>query len=332
MAAVKCGICEVNEPIGMCYECQVSTCHNCTLPCDACRTTMCRDHVNMTSGGRTLCKTCMSDRNAKRRAYKAQKKRRQEEEEARELNTGPAYAGASFDALTGDGPSPPPKFAAQSATVGAARVPGAGGGTGLDDLKSDSDLLPEGYGKSDEEIAQEIFEAPVVSEALREERWKARGKKTFGYEGVPAEGSARLDLPKVDADRPILTGSGYQPPKRSSYLLASILFAISMMFFYNRSPYLGDLLWPFDTTTYEFNSDEMPQIQATNRLRNTSNISQLDIFSQGPIFLIAWAILITYVGGTIWITITTTRAWLYTRKVKRQEKKLEGKEVVDPFA
>lgn len=89
------------------------------------------------------------------------------------------------------------------------------------------------------------------------------------------------------------------------------------MYFYSATPYFKDTLFPFTTTELNFNEGEMAQIQDTNKLRNTSNIQQLNIFQQAPIFFVAWFILLSYLLGVFVLVLGIIRSTYWSHVAKR---------------
>ena len=116
-------------------------------------------------------------------------------------------------------------------------------------------------------------------------------------EGQAKEGSGRLSLGPIDDNRPILGQSGHQPPSRKAYIAVFCLFGLAAAIFWNVLPGFRDNLMPWRMPKYQFNADLNPVATDTNALRNASNISQFDMFSQGPIFFIAWLFVGVYVIG-----------------------------------
>ena len=102
--------------------------------------------------------------------------------------------------------------------------------------------------------------------------------------------------------------------------------------FYSTTPILRDIMFPFDTPEYKFQANQETPIMDTNRLRNTSNISQFELFAQAPTFFITWVILVVYVGGSALIIISTVRSALSSYLAKRHQRKVEKKHKGDPFS
>ncbi|MFP6583441.1 MAG: hypothetical protein VCD00_12915 [Candidatus Hydrogenedentota bacterium] len=125
--------------------------------------------------------------------------------------------------------------------------------------------------------------------------------------------TGKLELPPMDENRPVLGQSGYQPPSRKRVLAAFIFFGIGSMLFYQSSPILRELLFPFETTELKFNQGQMTQIQDTNKLRNAGNFQQLDILTQGPMFFVAWSLLIGYCGGVLILVVGMIRSFYWSR-------------------
>ena len=340
MATVKCGVCQTKDSITFCSESGLPLCPDCAITCDVCQTPINFQRAQETSTGRKLCAKCMAQRNERRKAKRDKLKKRAAGEET------PQPAPAA--------PAEPVKM---PRTVGA---PGLGS-TAFEDINSGINIQPaarpqvpaaprqapaEGApirkstsfedlhtGADFDAAPPQEFGAQEFGDDESEFDEDGKPKKKFGLEGVPTDVSGRLELPPMDEHRPVLGASGYRAPTKTAYALAFIFFGVAGVIFYSSTPLLGDILFPFDTPDIQFNEGEMPQIQDTNRLRNTGNVSQFEIFAQAPIFFIAWFILIVYLGGCariIWsVGYSATSSFLAKRRKKRIEKKYGGK---DPFS
>ena len=262
----------------------------------------------------------MAERNAKRQLRREQMKslsregKRSHRGKAKPVQTearapGPSFTpgSMSFDALSADAPPTPATSFGTLKDAPASPPPGpAKDGTGPD------------FGTD--------FGAPPAAAETE------ASKRNFGLEGVPTDASSRLELAPVDEKRPVKIGSGYQDPTKTAYFFAFLFFGIAGLVFYSTTPILKDVLFPFDTPSYKFNPNQQTPIMDTNRLRDTSNVSQFEIFSQAPTFFIAWLILIVYVGGSALILISTVRSAISSFRAKRRHRKAEKKHQGDPFS
>jgi hypothetical protein len=241
----------------------------------------------------------MSTRNARRKAKKAELRREARGEEARPAATR-IPADTSFQPLHAGAP---PKRA----------------GTSFQDLMS---AAPESTAAS----AFLAVDGPAHADDARQvhglEREDDSGKRA-GFEGEAPESSGRLQLGPVDEDRPILTGSGYQPPSRTAWLAAFAIFGIAGAIFWNVFPGLRDIMLPADLARPKFLSDLMPAATDTNALRNTSNVNQFEIFKQGPIFLTAWAVVLAYCVGFFLIIISVIRSTMTSYRARRRTRYAE---------
>ena len=320
MATIKCSACETNESITFCSETGAALCGDCAIACDRCNIPLARTKAQITSKGRKLCPKCMAERNAKRKLRREKAKTLSRERkrsdrggvkpvqtEARAPSPSFTPASMSFDALSTDAPAAP--------------------ATSFGTLKDAPTSPPPGPTKdgSGPELGSD-FGAPPAAAATE------ASKRNFGLEGVPTEASSRLELAPVDEKRPVMVHSGYRAPTKTAYFFAFLFFGFAGLVFYSSTPILKDVLFPFDTPTYKFNANLQTPIMDTNRLRDTSNISQFEILAQAPTFFIAWLILIVYVGGSALILITTVRSAISSFRAKRRLRKAEKKHEGDPFS
>ena len=328
MAIMKCSACEANESITFCSETGLPLCAVCAIPCDVCEIPITLKRAQITTTGRRLCAKCMAGRNARRRA-KREKMRQKGMPEKKvavappppQPTTAPKAAGGvagalgptSFEALYSGSdldaePAPPP------AIVGSVKPqqPPGDGSTSFEDLysRSDLDAAPAG---------------PAFGEAEPGTDEDGQTKRSHGLEGVPTDASGRLELPPIDENRPVLTSSGYQAPSKTAYALAFIFFGVAGAIFFSTTPILKDIMFPFDTPEFRFNAGQDTPITDTNALRDTSNISQLNLFSQTPIFFATWLILIVYVGGSIWLMTSVLLSVISSYRAKRRLRKIEKK-------
>jgi len=317
MPAVTCRACGQGESIAICAESGVPICKNCAVSCDVCNSPIARERAQFTSTGRKLCTKCMAERNARRKAKKEEMRREGssgKREPAPPKAATAGVAGASFEDLMRDDAelsrafkgivrqeASPPSQAEEEAPKSA--------GTSFEDLMSSP--VPEG--------------APAKGKGAKAaaRRDGGDGPKAHGLEGAPQEGSGRLSLGPIDDNRPILSQSGHQPPSRKAYIAAFCLFGLAGAIFWNVAPGFREILMPWRTPRYEFSSGQLATTGDTNALRNTSNVSQFDVFSQGPIFFVAWAFVGTYVVGFVLIVWSVGRSLLSSYLAKRRLKKAE---------
>lgn len=122
----------------------------------------------------------------------------------------------------------------------------------------------------------------------------------------------------------LLSVGAYKPPPKWAYALAFIFFGISGIIVLACVPQLRDMMWPFEATGPGFTEDAMAPIQDSNRLRDTSNVSNLNMFKDLPLFFVSWGIVVIYVGGAIAIFygsgVETLRLYMARRKRKALEK------------
>lgn len=289
MPSVTCKVCNKQYAIVACDTCKELVCKDCSVVCQACGTSVCVKHVNETSKGRKLCGRCKAERDARKKALKEK------------------YSGGGKPA------APPVSEAAQSSIPPSPPTSEpAGGGTSLADLMGGDQLLKssESYedieaeagmradDDSDPEMRLDPEEEEKNRRALDEARFSATG---------------RLELPPMDENRPVLGQSGYQPPARWKVLAAFIFAGIGSLYFYNSTDYFKDTLFPWHTTNLQFNENEMPTIQETNRIRNSANVQQFDIFKQAPIFFVAWSIVGAYFFAVIILVIGMIRSYYWSR-------------------
>ncbi len=286
----------------------MALCGDCAVPCDVCYIPIGRKQAQITSTGRSLCPKCMAERNAKRRLRREKMKTASRVRKRAERG----------EAIPGD-PEPPvrPVVRARSLETpkesqGRTAAPAAG------------EAAKDGIGP---DSGADFGAGP---DAAKDD---AR-KRDFGLEGVPMARSSRLELPPLDETRPIMVMSGHRAPTKTAYFFAFAFFGIAGLVFYSTTPILRDIMFPFDTHTpeYKFSPNQLPVIMDTNRLRNTSNVSQLQIFSQVPAFFLTWAILIAYVGGSVLIIVSTARSAISSFRSKRQLRKAQKKHQGDPFS
>ena len=55
----------------------------------------------------------------------------------------------------------------------------------------------------------------------------------------------------------------------------------------------------------------------------------LDIFSQAPMFFVAWAIFLAYVGGVFALVVSVIRSWYWSYTAKIGEEALKEMETAD---
>lgn len=304
---MKCKTCGVGDSIAFCSETGAPICAKCAVSCDVCESPLSRERVQFSSTGRKLCSKCMAERNARRKAQKEQMRREKaEREKPRPSSPAPAATaglggGISFEDLMRDEPA----LAANLQSVKREEAPRA--------PEPQPEDAPESAGTSFEDLMSSGPAAPGTE----------KPKRRAGLEGVPQEGSKRLELGPIDEHRPILTASGHQGPGKMAYTAAFLLFGLAGVIFFTVMPGIREIMLPGQSVGANFTTDLMPVATDTNALRNTSNISQFDLLSQGPVFLIAWSIVLIYTLGFVLILWSVGRSLLETYLAKRRLKKAE---------
>lgn len=114
----------------------------------------------------------------------------------------------------------------------------------------------------------------------------------------------------LDPKRPILRQSRYQNPSKKSYLLAFIFFGISMIVVFWAVPDMRNMVWPFEASGPEYQSNMMPQMKDTNSLRETGNLSRLNVVSELLLFVVTWAFLLAYLVGFALIVFPSMRIFI----------------------
>lgn len=303
MATIKCKTCGVGDSIAFCAETGAPICANCAVSCSVCESPLSRERVQLTSTGRKLCSKCMAERNARRKAKKEEMRREGKPDREKPSPTPAAPAnlggGVSFESLMRDEPA----LAAGLQAVKREEVPRA----------PEPEETPASAGTSFEDLMSSGPMAPTADKSARK----------AGLEGVPQVGSKRLELGPIDDHRPILTASGHQGPGKMAYTAAFLLFGLAGVIFFTVMPGIREIMLPGQSVGAKFSADLMPVATDTNALRNTSNISQFDLFSQGPVFLIAWSIVLVYVIGFVLIVWSVARSLLESHLAKRRLKKAE---------
>jgi len=315
MGAVTCRACGQGESIAICSESGIPICANCAVSCDACKSPLQRDRAQLTSTGRKLCSKCMAERNARRRAKKDEIRReasaaKRESSSGKSAAASAGVAGASFEDLMRDDAELSHAFKGlvreEAPPPPAAEAPKKSAGTSFEDLE------PSAKKGSKAAPRQSGNELKLDDEA-----------KTFGLEGQAKEGSGRLSLGPIDDNRPILGQSGHQPPSKRAYIAAFCFFGLAGAIFWNVAPGFREILMPWRTPKYQFSTNLAPVATDTNALRNASNISQFDMFSQGPIFFVAWLFVGVYVVGFVLIVWSVGRSLMSSYLAKRRLKKAE---------
>lgn len=309
MATVKCAECGVGDSVAICSETGVPLCANCAESCQVCHAPVSRKRVNLTSTGRKLCARCMAERNARR---KAQKERLRREAEAKK------------DAQEPLQPSAPSPVSVKTPAAPAKPAAAAPESTSFEALMADEPRDSTSFSA----LAAGEPEPPEPRRAAKPEPEDRVGRENgdtreYGLEGAPQEGGKRLELGPIDENRPILASSGYQAPSKWKYAIAFLIFGIAGILFLSISPQLRDVMWPWDTPGLKFWSDREAPILDRNSLRDTSNLSQLDLFSQGPIFLISWSIVVVYVVGCVLIVTSVVRSAISSYLAKRRLRKIQ---------
>jgi len=246
----------------------------------------------------------MAERNARRKAKKDEMRREGKPDREKPSPTPAAPAnlgggGVSFESLMRDEPA----LAAGLQAVKREEVPRV----------PEPDEAPASAGTSFEDLMSSGPRAPAADKSARK----------AGLEGVPQVGSKRLELGPIDDNRPILTGSGHQGPGKMAYTAAFLLFGLAGVIFWSVVPGIREIMMPWQSVTPDFISDQRAVITDTNALRNASNISQFDVFSQGPVFFVAWLIFLSYFIGFVMIVWSVGRSLLDSYLAKRRLKKAE---------
>lgn len=344
MSTVKCSACEEKASITFCSETGMALCGDCAVPCDGCSIPIGRKQAQITSTGRSLCPRCMAERNAKRKLkrekMKAASRARKRAERGETVPDGPEPQATHMGAPASGSPLSPAPMSFDALSAGAPASPSAKPvGSASPVVRGRSFEAPEEqHGSSAAPATAETAEDDAGSDVgagfgVRPGAAKdAAAKRDFGLEGVPTDRSARLELPPIDEKRPVMVMSGHQAPTRTAYYFAFAFFGIAGLVFYSTTPILQDIMFPFDTPGYKFDSNQLPLIKDTNQLRNTSNISQLDLLSQVPAFFITWAILIVYLGGSVLIIVSTARSAISSIRSNRELRKAQKKKQGDPFS
>ncbi len=274
--------------------------------CAGCGVSICIEHTHLTKGGRKLCGHCTAERQERQQALKSKYGKGQRS--APSISVPDSGESAASSAVR-----PPSTSPATGRPVGAA-AGAAFKGVAFADIAGSSTLIP--VRETEEEIEEEAGVGPEHEDPEMRLDPEEAEKSRKARETAHLTSTGRLELPPMDQNRPVLGQSGYQPPSRKKVLAAFILFGIGSVLFYNSTPYLEDTLFSFDTTKPQFYEGQVAQIQETNKLRNTSNIRQFDIFSQAPMFFVSWFILISYLLGIVILFFGVIRSsyWSYIAK------------------
>lgn len=300
-----CSFCQKDNAQLTCADCHRPVCSECSISCQVCGMTVCREDVQTTSRSRKLCGRCMADRNARLAA----RQRRAEASGQAGSRSKDARHGAA--AATHRAQTP----AARPSEPSAKKEAEPAQSTSFEDLQRE---LGEPAQAAPETADREP--PPAETDEGGEKRLEEAGAGSVSYAS-----SGRLILPPIDEARPILTGSGYHPPSRTAYAIAYFLFGLAGIFFISRSDAIQDVIWPFDYSPVTYMENQMTPVQSTNALRGSSNVKQLDVFQQGPIFFTAWTILILYFTGAILIIVSTVRSAVSTYRGRRWLKKQKAK-------
>jgi hypothetical protein len=284
MASVTCQRCNTQYAVIGCDECKTLVCGNCSSMCAGCGVSICVEHTHLTKGGRKLCGRCTAERQERQQALKSKYGKGQRI--APSISVPDSGESAASSAVPP--PSAPP---APGKPVGAA-TDAAFKGVAFADIAGSSPLIP--IRETEREIEEEAGVGPEHEDPEMRLDPEEAEKSRKARETAHLTSTGRLELPPMDQNRPVLGQSGYQPPSRIKVMAAFILFGIGSMLFYNSTPYLKETLFLFDTRKPQFYEGQMAQIQDTNKIRNTSNIQQFDIFSQAPMFFVSWFILLVF--------------------------------------
>lgn len=319
MASVTCQRCKTQNAVIGCDECKTLVCGNCSSMCQGCGVSICIEHTHLTKGGRKLCGKCSAEREARREALKSKygKGRRSAPSVSIPHSAESAESGAAGTASAVSASSARTSSTSAGRAAGEPVGPSAGAGfkgVAFADIAGSSPLMP--VRETAEEIEEEAGSGSEHDDSEMRLDPEDAEKNRKAREKADLTSTGRLELPPMDENRPVLGLSGYQPPSRKKLLSAVIFFGIGTILFYNATPYLDETLFPFDTTELRFNEGEMAQIYDTNRLRNTGNIQQIDIFSQAPTFFVAWLLLLSYLLGMFILIVGVIRSsyWSYVAK------------------
>jgi hypothetical protein len=256
-----------------------------------------------------LCKSCGAERRARKKAQKAR-----QEAQAQQ----PAES-TSFESLN---------VGSREFIPNKNEPPQVGGiqdsaGMSFEDLSDGTSLLKPGMSEQELNAEAGLLDEDdyAAMDPMERERLKKMGR-------IEAEFSStgRLELPPMDENKQILTSSAYQPPSRARYIMAFAFFGIGMVYFWSVNAELRELMMPWKNTGVEYNQNQRAAISTTNTLRDTSNINNLNIFSQAPMFFVAWAIFLSYVGGVIALLISVIRSWWWSYNAKIGEEALKEME------
>lgn len=137
-------------------------------------------------------------------------------------------------------------------------------------------------------------EQPLTFEALAEEFDDDTAPKA-----KPEPGEAKPKKKKeLDDNRPILVSSGYQGPSKMSWVFAFLFFGLAGFYLMVSVPEIRGIMWPFEAKGPEYDDPYyQPPIQETNRLRDTRNVSTLNLLYQVPFFVITWGFVLAYIGA-----------------------------------
>jgi hypothetical protein len=115
-------------------------------------------------------------------------------------------------------------------------------------------------------------------------------EKTYTPEGVKKK-------KKPTDDRPILKSSGYQSPSKKAWAAAYFLFGASGVFFAIRNPGIMEITWPFGAGSIEFDEGQVAVSGGTSTLWSSNSMSNLNLFTAIPVFLLGWSLILAYAFG-----------------------------------
>lgn len=125
----------------------------------------------------------------------------------------------------------------------------------------------------------------------------------------------------ADEMEPLYLASGYRPPSKPVYAVAITVFlVVGLALLFNWSLVRDCMRWPLETGKSTFETNQTLVIQETNRLRNFSNISKLNVGKIG-FFCVTWVFLAAYFIGllaTAYSLIHSLLFW-YQRSKERQK-------------
>lgn len=335
---MQCAICNTATTIGFCDTCKAGVCDGCSTECRKCGKRVCSKHFQVTLHGRKLCGECWKRREEKHAARKAEKAGKGEAvKEAPSRGAEPAQAfaseeledtsfealmgsrGNSFEALSRGGPTRGKASETRRSSESSA-FPGAVGsqetspgthakavGTPQNRPKAPEDRagIPRMHSALMRKRAEKVADEDIDDHEETDEPAVMGPTPAEVLEGGMTYDEMREKIMGLDPNRPLKARSGYDPPSRTAYLLAFLAFTVVGFFLWIRVPVIKEIIWPFDVGGIDYDSNQEAVIQDTNRLRNTSNITNLNVLVVIPLFVLGWGLLLAYVlgaGAILWGT------------------------------